>query len=554
MQLSFNPEKTRQHKNAMRNPFLKLGAALLVSLAIVSPLGAPKTALAESATGTKIVTGKYHCSPPKLVTGAIPKGIHTILVPTASDITLTEKNGSFFITLETGAIIPIEHSANGFTSKIKIDQDTVKSNGQFLDGGALRVEVTRSSPNYAFTVSNACKLIEPPKAAVMKAVFIRPSEGGAGLYSMFGNRASNGTTNVGCDTEICTPGSVSKDLLASGVTDVFIAFKTDGFAWSTGGKVGDLAYASQNFPNNIDPSIKAAQATGFDPIRKLIGSLRSTYISQNKTIRLHAWFPVFADSYAAQIEPQKAIYLQPNPILPFVMPTMPSECHSDSGAEPSNPKVIEYELNVIREILTNYPTLCGVNLDYIRYYFPDADCFTDDGKKAIRGLYSWKVNPQGIENFVQQVKAQFPGKVLSADVFVTEENRKLIGQAGIPKYLDIAMPMAYTDGNTIDEDSNEVKTWITDFQGAYPGTSVLPILRAFPLGTEKDLISKAIADIQTAVGVVPAGNLDLVSDINSQLKEIKSLNTSGYAIFNYVSILTSTGNKQLSTLKGRLGF
>jgi hypothetical protein len=229
-------------------------------------------------------------------------------------------------------------------------------------------------------------------------------------------------------------------------------------------------------------------------------------------------------------------------------------CYSDTGAEPTNAKVVAYELDVISEILTKYPTLYGVNLDYIRYYFPSADCFTNDGKKAVSHLYSWVVNPQAIEDFVQQVKAQFPGKVLSADVFVTGDNRKLLGQAGIPKYLDIALPMTYTDGNTINGDSNEVKTWITDFQSAYSGTTIIPILRGFSPVTGNDLISKIIADIQTAVGVVPAGNLDLISDVNAELMAIKSTTVSGYAIFNYVSILTSTGNTQLSTLKNKIGF
>lgn len=567
MQLTFGSEKIKQHDNAIRNQFLKLGTALLVSLSIASQMGAPKTALAKPPHKTQIVAGKYHCSPPKF-RGIPPYG----LIPAASDMILSEKNGTLSITDYTGFTTPVKRTANGFTFKINGGQVRVSGTGQFSADGTLRSTITRSSPHFRLTQTHICRLIEPakpiapiqqavaPTDKTMKAVFIRPAKGD--FYSNFWTDKNN-AARVGCDSENCSLDSVSQDLLASGVTDVFIAFKTDGSAWTTevlnddgsvkipGGHVGDLAYPSKRYPKNLDPSLQYALDSNinFDPIRTLMDSIQSAYTAANKTIHIHAWFPVFADWYAAQIEKQKAIYLQPNPILPLPMP-----CYSDTGAEPTNAKVVAYELDVISEILTKYPTLYGVNLDYIRYYFPSADCFTNDGKKAISHLYSWVVNPQAIEDFVQQVKAQFPGKVLSADVFVTGDNRKLLGQAGIPKYLDIALPMTYTDGNTINGDSNEVKTWITDFQSAYSGTTIIPILRGFSPVTGNDLISKIIADIQTAVGVVPAGNLDLISDVNAELMAIKSTTVSGYAIFNYVSILTSTGNTQLSTLKNKIGF
>src|SRR5208283_5600945 len=94
MRLSFNPEKTRQHDSKVRNPFLKWGANQLVSLSIASQLGAPKTALAETAPKTQIVAGKYHCDPPKIVSGRLPRGPGgLILLPGPSDLILTEKTG-----------------------------------------------------------------------------------------------------------------------------------------------------------------------------------------------------------------------------------------------------------------------------------------------------------------------------------------------------------------------------------------------------------------------------------------------------------------------------
>jgi len=563
MRLSFNPEKTRQHDSKVRNPFLKWGANLLVSLSIASQLGAPKTALAETAPKTQIVAGKYHCDPPKIVSGRLPRGPGgLILLPGPSDLILTEKNGSLFATDYTGFTTQVKRIANGYTVKIKSGKVTVTGTGQFSADGTLRTSITRSLPHLKFT--NICKRVEPPKPILLfqqpiapidnttRAVFIRPCTGGAGLYSLFGNRASKGTTNVGCTTGICTVDSVSSDLIASGVTDVFIAFKTDGSPWSTGvtfdgvdggsvwvpGRVGDLAYASQTFPNNIEPSIKAAQANGFDPINTLITSLQSAYSAANKTIRIHAWFPVFADWYAAQIAPQTGTYQAPNPTLPGVLPRTSAECHSDTGADPTSGKVVAYELDVLGEIATMYASsLYGINLDYIRYYSnkdQTVNCISSAGNIPL-GLYSWNVNPQAIDNFVQQVKMQFPNLLVSADIFADKNNRQLVGQVDVPSLVGTTMLMAYTNGNSVNSDSNVVQSWITDFQSIYPAANLIPILRGYPFG-----------------------NADLISDINAELKAIRSMglsgNMPGYAIFNYVSVLTSTGNMQLSTLKNRIGF
>lgn len=548
MQLSFNPEKTRQHSNTVRNPFLKLGVALLASLTIISQPIAAETTLANPTPKSQIV-GKYHCKPPKVVNGILPHQPGVTLVPVAADMILSEKYGSLFMSLEGGPKIPIERTTDGFTSKIKIGQDTVSSIGRFLSNGTLKVDITRSSFYSSATITNECKSIEKPKPAQKKAVFIRPAKGD--FFSDFWTDANNAAT-VGCDSEYCSLDSASQDLLASGVTDVFIAFKTDGSAWTTevfntdgtvkipGGHVGDLAYPSRLYPNNLDPSLQYVLASNskFDPIGNLIASLQNVYAAANKTIHIHAWFPVFADWYAAQIEPQKGVYAQPSPIMaifPLLLPTMITTCYSDTGAEPTNAKVVAYEFDVIGEILTKYPALYGLNLDYIRYYSSDpsnpAPCFTSDGKKATPYLYSWNVNPQAIENFVQQVNAQFPNLVISADVFVNGDARKQLGQAGVPNLVKISMPMAYTDGITIDSDSNEVKTWISNFQNTYNGVTIIPIIRGFPLG-----------------------KAELIGDVNAEIQAIKSLGAPGYAIFNYESILTSTGNRQLSILKNKIGF
>src|SRR5208283_5504630 len=99
-------------------------------------------------------------------------------------------------------------------------------------------------------------------------------------------------------------------------------------------------------------------------------------------------------------------YQAPNPTLPGVLPRTSAECHSDTGADPTSGKVVAYELDVLGEIATMYASsLYGINLDYIRYYSnkdQTVNCISSAGNIPL-GLYSWNVNPQAIDNFVQQV-------------------------------------------------------------------------------------------------------------------------------------------------------
>ncbi len=385
--------------------------------------------------------------------------------------------------------------------------------------------------------------------AVTKAVFIRPQLGD--FYASYGDRKSKGTTTVGCDVPPCTVDDVSQDLLASGVTDVFIAFKTDGSAWTLGSHDGDLAYASLKYPSNIDPIIRNAIEKGFDPIMVLMKSLQSAYSAVNKTINIHAWFPVFSDWYAAQIQPQtgtitsSGLQLPKLPIIGQVKPyTLPGVgqvledidpqkiCYSDTGAEPSNPQVVKYLLNLLTEIHNLYPSLYGINLDYIRYKCSkDKGVFcytTKDAKTPVTVPYTWNINTQAIDDFVNKVNAQFSDKVISADLRIDSASRAILGQADVPHIVKIAMPMVYTDGSTLSKDASDIKYWITDLRNNGSSKVIFPIVRSF----------------------LPA-TVDLITTVTSDIQTVKSMNVSGFAIFNYESLLTETGNRKLSKMISR---
>ncbi len=92
---------------------------------------------------------------------------------------------------------------------------------------------------------------------------------------------------------------------------------------------------------------------------------------------------------------------------------------------------------------------------------------------------------------------QFPNLLVSADIFADKNNRQLVGQVDVPSLVGTTMLMAYTNGNSVNSDSNVVQSWITDFQSIYPAANLIPILRGYPFG-----------------------NADLISDINAELKAI----------------------------------
>jgi hypothetical protein len=136
---------------------------------------------------------------------------------------------------------------------------------------------------------------------------------------------------------------------------------------------------------------------------------------------------------------------------------------------------------------------------------------------------------------MKNVKVQFPNLIISADLFADKNARQGVGQAGIPQYLNIAMPMAYSYSSSNDEDSTVVKNWITEFQNMYGNMTIVPIIRGF-----------AETGFQT--------NRNLISDVAADLQAVKSANASGYAIFRYETLLIQTGNKKLSLIKGQIGF
>ena len=398
----------------------------------------------------------------------------------------------------------------------------------------------------------------PPKTEkhlAQKAVFIRPKQGE--FFSVDWMNVDKAAL-VGCTTPYeCSLASVAQDLIASGITDVFIAFKTDGSAWTPSGHIGDLAYPSALYPDRVDSTLKKeiALQPGFDPIKNLMDALQSEYDKAGKTIHIHAWFPVFADWYAAQIAPQRGstdivdVTWQPIKVGDFTVPViqqptvsnfgLPKGCHSDSGADPTNPKVVELELSELDEITTKYqPYLYGINLDYIRYYFAtdpkNEPCRYDSDGTIVLVPFSWNVHPEAIENFVKTVNARYSNLTISADIFATDDNRQKNGQAGIPNLLKIAMPMVYSRTDQNDNYMNEVTTEIELFHMYYYNTTILPIIKGFAGYTPKGATAPLIP---------------LTKDFKNDVDNVISSGVNACAVFNYEYLLTNTNYRTLASLE-----
>lgn len=456
MKLSHCPvraETSTAPKKFPGSPFLKVGVVLVASLIISCP--EPEQKKSEAAKQEQNLTGDYNCGTPRIVGGSAsaPAGMPTSL-------SIYEKNGNLFMTDPLRRMvglggIPVTKNDGGFTFEMKrAGVGKARGAGLLSGRGILTYRLTYAMGGSPVTFEWKCKKCSTQKKKEtrqkkedireMRAVFIRPCEGK--LYQHFATKTTKAATAVGGGAL----GSVAKDLRESGVTDIFLPFKVDDDVNGCG-KYGKLLYNSTTYDDRELAAFKTAFSNGFDPIGNLIRTCKNEYEKAGKKVRFHAWFPVFADVYAARIAKQtgyvdKGILGNTWEFVSGLWGGNKPDCVSDTFAEPSNVKVIEYELALLEEITKKYPALCGINLDYIRYSDEtECDCAGEaDPAKRIKPVTSWVVNAAAIKDFVKKVREKFPDYSLSADVMASSSRRQVVGQDGILSFLDIVIPMMYT--------------------------------------------------------------------------------------------------------------
>ena len=155
---------------------------------------------------------------------------------------------------------------------------------------------------------------KPTEQSYQKGVFIRPCPGQFYDASTFEppEVETAGPVNLAELKTAVGGGTLRKaceDLRDSGVTDIFLPFKVDDQEStknpSTGipecGTHGQLLYPSKEYKERVSEIIEEAQAaTRTDPISSILSVCKDVY--GDKTLRFHAWFPVFKDPYAARIQ------------------------------------------------------------------------------------------------------------------------------------------------------------------------------------------------------------------------------------------------------------
>ncbi len=352
----------------------------------------------------------------------------------------------------------------------------------------------------------------------VKGVFIRPCQGGISLYKSFGSFSGKRSTQVGGGTLQ----SVCSDLINSGVTDVFIAFKADDPKSAPEcGKAGDLLYQSDKFGNNESNDFKTAFAAGFDPIQALMNTCRNM-VHTKFPMRFHAWVPIFQDAHAANIAG-----LAGRTSFLWFLRKENADCTSKVFANPKNDAVRQYELDVLAEIVAKYPDIVGINLDYIRY--PDLSDFQAEVGAASKECKDadFEVDSDAIRSFIKTVQEIHSRKVISADVMASEGHRMSVGQEAIIAYLDIVMPMEYPSFYT---------NTIHDLKSKYPEVGVVPDLRGWISG------SQSVAQF--------------LSGLKEDVIASKSEGADGYSIFTYESLLAqgTQSKKKLNGIKKQIGF
>ncbi|MFH1260927.1 MAG: hypothetical protein ABII39_03250 [Candidatus Micrarchaeota archaeon] len=355
-----------------------------------------------------------------------------------------------------------------------------------------------------------------------KGVFIRPCKGQ--FYKS--DLSTNAPVIVVGNRSIA---AACKDLRDSGVTDIFVGFRVDDEKQCADPAGYPLYSSEQNNPN-----------TTFDPVGAIINTCRVVYKRGRKTLKVHAWVPIFQDREAAKIEGQKG-YIggwgeQAWNGIRGVFGRVEPDCESIVFAEPTNERVVQHELKVLDEITRRYGSrLYGISLDYIRYNDVGPAVCRGYDENAPPNVYEWIVDQDAPANFVKQVVERYPEFVISGNAMPQDIYRIKLGQENTLQYLEMIMPMTYTRFGAGAWTSIELE--IAALQRNYPAVPIMADLRAWPIPDTTDKNANAVSLFQ-----------DLRSDI------LATWYAEGFVLFTYESLLDSTGSKSLYSIKNRINF
>lgn len=252
---------------------------------------------------------------------------------------------------------------------------------------------------------------------------------------------------------------------------------------------GDLLYNS-----SIEPWASAISGLGndpgYDPLEYAIQQAHA------RGLEIHAWFVVYrvnSNSTPPNTSPQHVILSHPEWIKDY----------DDSGTiskwlDPGIPAVNTYLLSIVNEMVTSYPTIDGVQFDYIRYPnsdFNDATTYTTYGS-GWTNKDDWRRN-----NVNQFVYAAYdiihdinPNiKVGSAPIGIYQSNTQFSGWNGYSDVMqdsrdwmsknkqDYACPQIYWDLANNPKFNLVANDWTANSYGK----QIITGIHAYQLGTAK---------------------------------------------------------------------
>ncbi len=214
-----------------------------------------------------------------------------------------------------------------------------------------------------------------------------------------------------------TPARIDSFLSAAAaarVTDVLVEVRYRADALYQTNRVPD------NYPNP-EPRSHILKDASFDPLAYTLAQ------GHKRDLRVHAWFVTF------NAAPQNTLLLKANYIYQhhpgWFTRAQKSPDPKDAAQfgyflDPGLPEVQDYLLNVLGDLLSGYPELDGLHLDYVRYpgskqgYHPDAVARFDARSEPKLSWNQWRM--QQVTDFVARTRALAdslnPGLVFSAAV------------------------------------------------------------------------------------------------------------------------------------------
>lgn len=207
------------------------------------------------------------------------------------------------------------------------------------------------------------------------------------------------------------------DALAANQTDLMVEVRYRSDALYQTNRNKDI------YPNP-EPRSYVLDNNGFDPLGYILQRAHAN------ALRVHAWVVVFnATPLTSSLVSSNYIYRNHHDWITFNKSGSKMNSTEQYGyfIDPGVPEVQDYVLNVLSDLVSGYPDLDGLHLDYIRYpsttwgYHPTSVSRYEE-YKIVHGPTAWndwrRMQITGfVDRLYRQVKAINPALIVSAAVF-----------------------------------------------------------------------------------------------------------------------------------------